>query len=1225
MVTPGTPDNEKERLKALKDYRILDTLPEQAYNDLANIAAQICGVPIALISFIDESRQWIKAGHGIPSVIRELPRAYSCCAHTILSPLELTEVPDISLDKRFSDNVLTTHEPHIQYYAGATLVNDQGYALGTISVMDHKPNKLSTAQRQSLLALSRQVIALLELHLERQAPNGNKTRLQELAESIGDGIYDLDLQGNFTYVNPALTTLTGYTEAELLSKAYYDLVHPDYMDDLSKFYYEQIKSGKDSSYYEFPIVSKSGETIWLGQTVKVFFKDGRVERVGAVAKDVTELKRVQKELQSSEKLYRLLSENSANLVCLQNPDGRFTYASPALSEITGLSHSEFLELNPAKLCHPDDMHRVISDFQEVLKGKVMLSQYRFMHKDGHYVWLESIARPILDKQGKVLNIQTSSRDISERKQSEMLIKREEANLKALIENSADIILSIDRSYRYIAFNSHFKRMVKEQMNIDLNIGDEVVSQRLPGKANDYWKQLYDRAFEGEHFIEQIPGIAHKDHFYECSFNPIVEEDNGTVIGVSVFARDTTDRVKTEMREKRFRQGLTLLNDLSSNFDISYANLIEKALQEVCLFFDMELAVLSNIDGDNYFIRYAIDASGNKPFKKNKRLDIKQTFCEITRQSHQIVAIDHAAESEYNQHPCHLNMKMESYLGSPVSIGTEPYGALCLSSKQPRSVPFDSYDKEFFEVFAKWIGAILERRKYEKLLVQSREEALEASHVKAEFLSTMSHEIRTPLNAIIGMTHILMQDDPKKSQIDNLNVLKFSGENLLALVNDVLDINKIEAGKLLLEASDFNLRQLLERSTNALVYSLEEKGLASEVHYDPKLPEVVIGDSVRLAQVVNNLMTNAIKFTSEGKVGIRAENRGMENGKVKVYIEVKDSGIGMTPDELAVVFERFTQATTSTTRKYGGTGLGLTIVKGLLELMNSSIQVESEPGEGSKFFFELLLPVSEIQDSTGPVFGHDLNQLAIKNIHVLLVEDNKVNQLVAQKFLNNWGISVTVAQNGEEALELIQKQAFNLVLMDLQMPKMDGYQATKAIRSLGIDVPILALTASVRIGQKNRAIEVGMNDFLVKPLTPTDLYAKISRFISTEDIGQLSQKAENTDEVMEPEFKALREMFQGDDEFKAEVIPLYIKNIQSIKTHLPRNIAAEDLKAADRLRHKMLTTLHTLEANQIKSLIDDGINLIGREFTEEKLEGYTQQLASACDDMEVRLNRFLGQS
>lgn len=1222
MIKPQLPENEAQRAKALSEYSILDTLPEQAYDDIASIAAQICGTPIALITLIDKNRQWLKARHGIPENLTEIPRELSICAHTIHEPSGFMEVKNTQEDERFTDNSVLNSELSLKYYAGSLITTKDGYALGSLCVLDNGPNSLTAPQKESLKALSRQVMALLELRKETLTFTKNKSDLEELIETISDIVYDIDEKGKFIYVNPALVSKSGYSEQELLNMHYHELVEPAALERLDKFYHDQIKAGDDSSYYEFPILSRDGKKIWLGQTVKIFFYEDRLIRVGAVAKDITELKRVRKELQESESLYRLLSENSKNLVCLQRPDSKFTYASPSALTITGYTQEEFLNNKLEHQIHPDDLERVRSEFVKVLKGEDQTTQYRYLCKKGNYLWIETMYRPIFGGNGRVIRIQSSSRDISARVEKEELIKREEANLKALIENSTDVIWSIDKNYRYITLNNRFHKSIKQQVGIDLKVGDKVIFDEFPEKAASFWKSLYERAFKGERFSIEMRSTISPDKFYECSFNPIVD-DSKEVIGVSVFSRNATDRINTEMKRQRFQQGLALLNELSSNFDLGYSDLIEKAIKEVCIFYEMDQGILSHIEGKEFNIRYAISTRGEPPFKKNDKFALSDLFCEITHNAQKIIAIDDVGNSEYRDHRCYHIMQLRSYLGSPLNVGKERYGTLSLSSQKPRDLPFDSYDKEFFEVFARWLGAILERRKYENLILASKESAEQASEAKANFLSTMSHEIRTPLNAIIGMTHILLQDNPKKTQIENLNILKFSGENLLVLVNDVLDINKIESGRLMLEQSDFNLKGLLESIRSSLIYSIEEKGLDSRIIYDENLPEVLTGDSMRIAQVLNNLLSNAIKFTPEGSVSIKAESKGVTKGKVRIYIEVSDSGIGLSKSELDNIFLRFTQAKSSTTREYGGSGLGLSIVKGLLELMDSEIHVESSPGSGSRFYFELELPVAEKSSLAAPVYQPDLDNLAISNIHILLVEDNKVNQIVVEKFLNKWGVGVTIAENGQQAVEMVKKQEFSLILMDLQMPVMDGYEATSIIRKTGITTPILALTASVRLGQKKRALDIGMNDFLIKPLTPSDLYHKIALYIEEGDIGKKTIETLN-EQLSEGDqsFQGLRDMLQDDEDFKAEVIPLYIKNIQSIKSKLPESIKKEDINSADRLRHKMLTTLHTLEATRIRSLMDDGIALIGQEEKSKKMTKFVQQLDEACDDMEQELQAFL---
>ncbi len=1225
MTKPDSPKNETLRLQALKDYNILDSLPEQAYEDIATIAAQICETPIALISLVDDKRQWIKAKEGLPSEVTELPREYSCCTYTIQQPNAIFEIKNAEEDQLFANNPLCTDKPYIKYYAGAALVNDEGYALGTICVIDHKPNELNEAQRKSLQALSRQVMALLELRKEAYNFETNKTRLERLVDNISDIAYELDEAGKFIFANPYLIKITGYSKEEILQKYYYDLVRQDYMESLGQFYYEQIKSGKDDSYYEFPIVNKAGETIWLGQTVKIFYNGDKVERVGAFAKNITELKKAREDLRESESLFRLLSENSGNLVCLQTTSGVFEYASPSIEDLTGYKQDEFVNKTHIDLAHPEDLQLINEAFTKVLKGANQNIEYRIKHKNGHTIWVETVARPIQNSDGQTTSVQTSTRNISERKKNERRRRKEQANLKALIENSTDIVWSLDKNYQYITFNSLFKNFVIQQSGKAPEVGKKALFESLPEKTAEYWKNLYTKAFEGERFIKEIQAIRDPNIYYECSFNPIVDEHE-EVIGVSVFARDISNKVKVRLKKERFQKGLELLNDLSSVTKLDYSELIDKAIKEVCILFDMDSAILAKVSGSKCIIKHFYNESNPSQISTGEERLLHDSFCSVTYSTQEVFSIDSVGTSEYSSHEHYKQTQLEAYIGTPIRIGMVRYGTLSLCSQVRRVAPFDKYDEEFFELFGRWIGALLERKKYEQLILESKERAENASKAKEQFLSTMSHEIRTPLNAIIGMTHILLQENPRPEQKENLNILKFSGENLLVLLNDVLDINKIESGKLFLEQSDFNLKELLDSIKNALAYSMGEKGIECQIDYDAHLPEVIMGDAMRIAQILNNLLSNAIKFTDSGSITITARNNGIENNHALVYIEVKDTGIGMSEEECSRIFERFTQAKTSTAREYGGSGLGLTIIKGLLELMGSTVQVESTPGEGSKFFFELKLPLSDRLDAhSGPVGMPKLDRIAIRNISLLLVEDNKVNQMVSSKFLHRWGITVTLADNGEEALKLFDERHFDIILMDLQMPIMDGYKATKLIREKDKDIPILALTASVRIGQKNRAMSAGMNDFLIKPLTPHDLYLKLSKYITKEHIIELPEE-ENQDTIEnfnQKGFNALRDLLQGDDEFKNEVIPLYISNIQSIKNKLPLTISNLDPEAADKLRHKMQTTLHTLEAIEIRQLIDKGIELIDQTPNEIDIQEFTKKLNKECDDIEKRLKDFLG--
>lgn len=385
---------------------------------------------------------------------------------------------------------------------------------------------------------------------------------------------------------------------------------------------------------------------------------------------------------------------------------------------------------------------------------------------------------------------------------------------------------------------------------------------------------------------------------------------------------------------------------------------------------------------------------------------------------------------------------------------------------------------------------------QKRLTLEKEVAEATARARSEFLSTMSHEIRTPMNAVIGMSHILLQDDPSEAQIPNLKILKFSAENLLSLINDILDYNKLESGKLNFEQTNFNLNDTINSITHSLKSKIKQNNNQIIINLNEDVPQNVIGDPTRLAQILNNLLSNAGKFTKDGTITLDINLNKEEEKNVLLDFAITDTGIGIPEDKLEHIFESFTQACSSTTRKFGGTGLGLAIIKKILEHQGSEINVKSTVGKGSTFYFTIQLEKGTAQEAS-VIEEADLKSL--KGTKVLLVEDNKINQLIANRFLAKWDINYDVADNGAIALEKVQDNDYDLVLMDLQMPTMDGYTATAKIRNLRDNkyqkLPIIALTASAMLEERNRVYTVGMNDYVTKPFNPSELYSAINRHVN----------------------------------------------------------------------------------------------------------------------------------
>ena len=389
-----------------------------------------------------------------------------------------------------------------------------------------------------------------------------------------------------------------------------------------------------------------------------------------------------------------------------------------------------------------------------------------------------------------------------------------------------------------------------------------------------------------------------------------------------------------------------------------------------------------------------------------------------------------------------------------------------------------------------------RKNNEALLKKARDEALEASKSKSLFLANISHEIRTPMNGVLGGADLLLDSQLDSSQRNIINTIIKSGESMMHILNDILDFSKIDAGRLDIDHHSFEIDEMLRSVFELYRPKAIEKGLNFELEIDESVPTHVISDSIRIRQIISNLVNNGIKFTTKGHVIVRSKLISHQSDLLQVRFEVEDTGIGIQEEVISSLFKEFFQADLSTTRQFGGTGLGLAISQRLAKLMKSEIKVESTVGKGSLFYLDLKLQTGTLEkEQNNSNDSIEVKKDTLGHLNVLLVEDNIINRELALSFLEKFGIACDTASNGQEALNLLQQNNYHVILMDCQMPIMDGYEATKAIRSLPLNKQpfIIAMTANAMIGDKEKCLAVGMDDYVSKPISKDKLYKAISRW------------------------------------------------------------------------------------------------------------------------------------
>jgi PAS domain S-box-containing protein len=984
------------------------------------------------------------------------------------------------------------------------------------------------------------ITAILRDSTERDRGEQKLRESEERFRTMADGspsiMWVTDAAGEVEFVNRAWREFFGVASKAVDGRKWQTVVHPD---DQPALFAAFERAVRDHLPFEAEARGRRADGQWrlIGSRAQPRFSAaGEFMGYIGLCADITDRRRAELTLEESEERFRIMADSCPVAIWVTDAEGANRFVNRAYLDYTGKTLEQVEAGQWKALIHPDDAPEFLRIFERSLKQHLPFgNEARLLRADSKWRWAETYATPRLAPSGEFLGLVGICRDITDRKQAEQALQASEAKFRQLAENIHEVFWMMNAAgtevlYVGPAYEQIWGRTCASLYSSPMDWMEAIHPQDREHARTLFLRQLQGEIIDSEYRILTPDG---QEKWIRDRAFP-VRDANGVLIRIAGIAEEFTDRRRADealrASEERFRQLAENIRDV--------------------------FRIIPIASSENLYVSPAYEQIWGRSM---------ESIYQNPASWRDAVHPDDQRQAE--------QMAADQLRGKPVEVEYRiftPDG----QEKWIRDRAFPVRDPNGVLIRVAGIAEeITERKRYETELVRAREEADAANGAKSRFLANMSHEIRTPMNGVIGMNQLLLETDLTPDQRHYAEVAQDSGRTLLALIDDILDLAKIETGKIVLENAGFSLGHTVEDVVHLLSPQASAKGLRFETRVSPKIPLVLCGDAHRLRQIVTNLAANAIKFTDRGGVTLEAELESLRDRTATVRFSIADTGIGLSDDQIPALFSPFVQADASTTRRFGGTGLGLAIAKQLVEKMGGHIGVNSCPGQGSTFWFTAAF--QQVLSQRSPLIPEPPTQPAeLHSIHsghgerILVAEDNLTNREVILAQLKKLGYSPHAVSNGAEAVEAVLHGDYALVLMDCAMPVMDGYEATHRIReSAHAQIPIVALTASAMAPDRERCLNEGMDDYLAKPVELPRLAKTLARWTapSCSQDRAISHHARETGvarsshEQALPVFEipALLRRLMGDRDLAVVVLKAFLEDAPLQFEHLRARLAEQD--------------------------------------------------------------------